>query len=378
MPNTRRMMMGASGAGGGEQMYGWGYSENYVLQTPGITNHTTPIEIGSAGEFTQAAVNKQTRHALYLKEDGTMWSIGANGSGECGLNNTTTPISVLTQVGTDTDWAKVGTGIYRFSCAIKTNGTLWAWGLNSTGVLGQGNTTNLSVPTQVGSLTNWGTLRAGRTNILSVKTDGTLWGIGGNSFDALGVAGGTNQSSPVQIGSDTNWVDAATGGMHCVALKSTGTLWGWGYNYFGQTGNGGSIGTYTPVAYKNQVGSATTWNSVFAFDHAVLATQTNGTIWGYGMNSNGQLGIGNTTNTATATQMGSLTNWRPLSQMCTAPNSGHCHSKTDGTMWQWGGGPSVAYGSGATSSPVQGGTETDWQEVWSSDTIGFGLRGADR
>lgn len=127
------------------------------------------------------------------------------------------------QVGTDTNWAQVAAG-QSFSAAIKTTGTLWTWGYNGNGQLGQSNVINRSTPTQVGADSNWAYVKTGGNHTLAVKTNGTLWAWGRNNSGQLGLGDTTNRSSPVQIGSATNWlqaIDALYAGNDCsIAIRS--------------------------------------------------------------------------------------------------------------------------------------------------------------
>jgi len=116
-------------------------------------------------------------------------------------------------------------------------GTVWSFGSNNNGQLGQGNTTNYSSPVQVGSLTTWKLVSGGQYFTTAIKTDGTLWAWGQNIFyGQLGQGDRTNYSSPVQVGSLTNWKEVSNGRYHSVAIKTDGTLWAWGSNAYGQLG----------------------------------------------------------------------------------------------------------------------------------------------
>ena len=192
--------------------------------------------------------------------------------------------------------------------AIKTDGTLWVWGQNSQGQLGLGNRTLYSSPKQVGSLTNWSKVAGGSQHTYAIKTDGTLWSWGYSPFGQLGHNNTTSYSSPVQVGSLTNWLEIAAGCYyHSLAIKTDGTLWAWGYNNNGQLGIGTSDPTYSPT----QVGALTTWAQIAGgdqFGHTKAIT-TSGYLWMWGKNNNGQLGLGNTTYYSSPKQVGSLSSW---------------------------------------------------------------------
>jgi len=116
------------------------------------------------------------------------------------------------------------------SLGLKSDGTLWAWGRNDYGQLGDGTTTERHSPVQVGTDTDWVSIAATEYHSLGLKSDGTLWAWGWNGFGQLGDGTTTERHSPVQVGTDTDWVSIAARGAHSLALKSDGTLWAWGLN----------------------------------------------------------------------------------------------------------------------------------------------------
>jgi alpha-tubulin suppressor-like RCC1 family protein len=286
---------------------------------------------------------------LAIKTDGTLWAWGKNDVGQLGLGNTTNQYSPV-QVGSGTTWASVTAG-YAQTLARKTDGTLWAWGSNEYGQLGIGNTTNQSDPVQVGSGTTWASVAAGSNHTLARKTDGTLWAWGYNGNGQLGIGNNTQQMVPVQVGSGTTWASVSAVGSYTLARKTNGTLWAWGDNYYGQLGIGTS-GLYSEQYSPVQVGSGTTWASVTAGIFNTLAIKTDGTLWAWGYNDQGELGIGNTTNQSVPVQVGSGTTWASVT-------AGQYHTlaiKIDGTLWAWGSNGSGQLGIGNTTqqnNPVQ-------------------------
>jgi alpha-tubulin suppressor-like RCC1 family protein len=181
--------------------------------------------------------------------------------GILGLNNTISRSSP-TQIGSSTDWQDVSCGDIH-SLAIKTDGSLWAWGYGgSYGLLGLNNAGPLihrSSPTQVGSLINWSGISASERFSLATKTDGTLWSWGRGVSGQLGLGSTATVSSPAQIGSLTNWRTAKAGSIHSAAVKTDGTLWSWGAGTDGRLGLGNTINRLSPV----RVGTLDTWKSVF-------------------------------------------------------------------------------------------------------------------
>jgi alpha-tubulin suppressor-like RCC1 family protein len=182
-----------------------------------------------------------------IKTDGSLWAWGYNNNYILGLGDTTARLTP-TQVGIETDWKAVSSG-NDFATAIKTDGTLWAWGNNTYGQLGDGSFTSRGTPGQVGAANDWKAVTASQHSIVAIKTDGTLWAWGRDYFGSLGLGSGTtimdnHTPIPTQIGTDTDW--AALGDIpasyHYFAIKTDGTLWAWGSNSSNQLGLG-TIGT---------------------------------------------------------------------------------------------------------------------------------------
>jgi len=180
-----------------------------LQQDPGEFWAEIPRQIGSLTDWQNTINCYGYSQVLTVKSDGTLWAWGSNTNGRLGLGDTTNRCSP-TQVGSDTDWAEVTVNSNDKVYGIKTTGELFSWGAGSGGVLGHSNTTNYSSPTQVGSLTDWQHIvqsnGGGRT--IAIKTDGTLWQWGSNWT----VWHDGHFSSPVQVGTDTDWTDIVSCG----------------------------------------------------------------------------------------------------------------------------------------------------------------------
>jgi alpha-tubulin suppressor-like RCC1 family protein len=150
----------------------------------------------------------------------------------------------------------------------------------------------------------------GTTFSAAIKTDGTLWSWGYNGGGQLGLGNKTNYSSPKQVGGLTNWsAISGNGQSHCLAVKTDGTLWSWGANYFGALG----LGNRTDYSSPKQVGALTAWSRVAGNNHFSVALKTDGTLWTWGRNAVGQLGQNNTTGLSSPVQVGALTTWLTVS-----------------------------------------------------------------
>jgi alpha-tubulin suppressor-like RCC1 family protein len=288
----------------------WAWGDNTIgqLGQGNTTDTSSPVQVGSLTDWKQVSCGSNMTAAT--KTDGTLWVWGSNFVGELGDGTTTSQSSPI-QIGLLSNWDHVACDAYGlFTSAIKTDGTLWAWGDNGYGQLGQGNNLSTSSPVQVGSLTDWKQVSCGYSRVAAIKTDGTLWGCGYNDRGAMGDNSpfGSGISSPIQIGLLTNWSVVECGNDHNVAIKTDGTLWTWGYNFFGQLGDNTIVNKSSPI----QVGVASDWVTASAGQYNISAIKLDGTLWTWGNNNSGQLGDGTTTPTSSPVQIGMLTDWKSV------------------------------------------------------------------
>jgi alpha-tubulin suppressor-like RCC1 family protein len=343
----------------GNQLFVWGAADSGQLGLGDTVNRSSPVQVGTLTNWKQVNVDG---HTACIKTDGTLWTWGENFAGALGLGDIVRKSSPV-QVGTLTNWKQVSVGGNHMAC-VKTDGTLWTWGSNLGGQLGLGDIVHRSSPVQVGTLTNWKQVSAGSTNYVAcIKTDGTLWtwGLGLNSAGQLGLGDIASRSSPVQVGSLTNWKQVNAGDNHTSCIKTDGTLWTWGFNTNGELGLGDIVHRSSPV----QVGSLTNWKQISTGFSHTACIKTDGTLWTWGLNSAGQLGLGDIASRSSPVQVGSLTNWKQVSCGYSAGTHTAC-VKTDGTLWTWGGNGTGRLGLGDVvdrSSPVQVGTLTNWKQV---------------
>ncbi|MBF0318974.1 MAG: serine hydrolase [Nitrospirae bacterium] len=233
--------------------------------------------------ISSADISAGCLHSTGIQNDGTLWAWGWNASGQLG-DGTTNPIGVPEQIGKSTSWLSVSAGCGH-TMGIRYDGTLWAWGGNSSGQLGDGTVIDRLTPIQIGTSTNWVKVSAGSLHTVGIQNDGTLWAWGGNSSGQLGDGTTTHKYSPVQIGTSTNWAKVSAGSLHTAGVQNDGTLWVWGGNSFGQLG----IGTYTNSNLPVQITAYTNWSSVLAGVSSTLGIQNDGTLWAWGDNLFGQL-----------------------------------------------------------------------------------------
>ena len=197
--------------------------------------------------------------------------------------------------------------------ASGVTGALWVWGANDADPfwsLGLGDGTPRSSPTQVGALTTW-TEKITLGNYYcehAIKSDGTLWAWGYNTQGGLGLGDITSRSAPVQVGLLTDWKQVSSGGVFVGVIKTNGTLWTWGYNNYGQLGQGDTTDRSSPT----QVGALTDWSTIVVADGMMAALKTDNTLWTWGSNSNGKLGLGDNTNRSSPVKVGAATDWKAI------------------------------------------------------------------
>ena len=268
-------------------------------------------------------------HTLGIQTDGTLWAWGRNDYGQLG-DGTNTNKNVPTQIGTDTDWKLVAAGD-NHTMAIKNNGTLWAWGRNNYGQLGDGTTVNKNTPFLVNNDSDWKTISLDYEFTIALKNNGTLWGWGKNNTKQLGNPNTAPIYLPTQIGSDSNWKTIDTGFQKSVALKIDNTFWGWGSGANGVFGDGnGNLTLNIPT----QTLPNTDWQKTSTGD-TTLAIKADGSLWAWGENSFGSVGNGNFLNNGpnyVPNHIGAATDWISVSMgryASRAINSG-------GSLFCWG------------------------------------------
>lgn len=264
------------------------------------------------------------RHFIALKEDGTVWTGGDNFYGELGNGTRNAVINYPAQVSGLSGIVDVDAG--EFHCvALKNDGTVWSWGKNADGELGDGTNTNRYTPVQASGLSGIVDISCGIGNFtLALKNDGTLWAWGDNVNGQLGIGSNINKKIPVQVKNISNVTAIDAGRFFSLALTSSGTLWAWGTNVNGQLGDGTLTSRTLPVYIMSDV------SSIGAGAFHSLVIKKDGTVWAWGNNSDGQLGDGTTrTIKKSPVQMIGASDVKSIT-------GGWTHTlvvKNDGTVW---------------------------------------------
>jgi alpha-tubulin suppressor-like RCC1 family protein len=290
----------------------------------------------------QAVIVGGDCHTLALKKDGSLWAWGYNWYGQLGLGPDDTADRHLP--------VKVGTGFVavaagaNHSLGIKVDGTLWAWGSNQSGQLGLGDHDDdpHPVPVQLGTATDWVAVAGGLDHSLALKADGSLRSWGRNDYGQLGLGSAdyNPHPTPTQIGTDTNWVAMAAGSHHSLGLRANGSLWTWGANFYGELGLGSA--DYDP--HPNPALADTGYKAVSAGGFFGLGIKDDNSLQAWGHNNYGQLGLGDTDDEHTPTQVG--TGYVAAA----AGGSFGMGIKDDNSLWAWGRNSYGQLGLGDTST----------------------------
>jgi len=241
---------------------------------------STPVQVQNLNNVTAIAAGLD--YTVALRNDGTVWAWGYNWAGQLG-DGTTTNRSTPVQVQNLSNVTAITTG-NEFAVALRNDGTVWGWGHNRWGQFGDGTTTNRTAPVQVSSLNNV-TAIAAANHIVALRNDGTVWSLGDNFGGQLGDGTTTNRPTPVQARNLNNVTAISAGGIRTVALRNDGTVWAWGGHWVGVT-QGSPIRQTTPA----QVQNLSNITAVAAAGQVVL--RNDGTVWTWGPNTTGQLGNG--------------------------------------------------------------------------------------
>jgi len=358
-------------------LWAWGYggygTQGLNLSGPGASR-SSPVQVPGTNWGVWSDDGSIPGYQMYnVKMNGELWGWGENGYGQVDASNSAPGISSPVQIGSDTNWSKV-TPDYASFAAIKTDGTLWTMGWNGKGGLGDNSITQRSSPTQIPG-TTWSNVFSGNRYKLAIKTDGTLWAWGKNEYGVLAnsLAHDANRSSPVQI-PGTTWRTASGSLSHVVATKTDGTLWGWGQNDDGQLGQNNRTTYSSPVQIPG-----TSWSSLAsAGNYVSWFGRTDGTLWAAGQNNGdrrGALAQNDLVYRSSPVQIPGTT-W--------GTNQNHFKGsgtplamKTDGTLWSWGYNSQGGIGQNNRvdySSPVQIGSETDWISIQNVAGTMLGIR----
>ncbi|MCP4753859.1 MAG: hypothetical protein GY866_23490 [Proteobacteria bacterium] len=302
-----------------------------------------------------------------IKPDGSLWGWGSNGVGQLGIGSQSSQATSAVRIGDENNWLRVDSGMSH-TLALKKDGRIWSWGGNWYGQLGLGDEEARIVPHQIGNDRDWISISSGGAASFGIKSDGSLW-TWGKSYETQGNGTSIDRNVPAQIGSDNDWVQVSggwftwgsRGGWHTLGLKADGSIWAWGNNQYGQLGVGTDALKISPTElFPNTLSK---WKSISAGAEYSLAVRFDGTLWAWGINSRGQLGLGTQDSELVPRQVGTHADWIAAS----ASKYMSMGLKTNGTIWAWGANWFNRLGTDSSddvcSSPIQVGLDNDWHHV---------------
>jgi alpha-tubulin suppressor-like RCC1 family protein len=339
-------------------MWAWGYNNVGQLGDGTVIRKLVPTQIGTDNTWVTFGIGQSS--SFGVKSNGSIWAWGNNGEGQLGDGTTTQKTSPIQIIATDKRWITVCQG-YFHSSSLKSDGTIWGWGANTSRQLADGVVNDKLIPLQMGYDNKWVNISSGSDYHIAIKSDGTLWGWGAAGVYQLGFYSPSGVVGiPTQIGTDNKWIKIATGGSQSYGIKSDGTLWTWGDNSYGQAG----LGSTSVITAPTQIGTDNKWVEISAGAYFAHAIKSDGTLWGWGDKQYGQIGNGTAGGIVTSpVQIGTDTKWVSVS-------GGYLHTlglKSDGTLWAWGRGDDYGQiGVGAATNsfaPIQVGSETSWIDM---------------
>ncbi len=322
----------------------WTWGSNYNSNNQGsllglngsrYSLEKTPVQLSGLSGMTMVAAD--TAHTLALKSDGTVWAWGDNTYGQLGDGTTVASATPIQVPGLSNITRVFACGSASF--AVAADGSVKSWGNNANGQLGDGATTSSSSPRAMTALAGAVSIASSGERTFMVKNDGTVWGWGQYSSIYGNIGDGTtsNRTSPTQISSLTGATMVAAGLYHAVVVKSDGTVWAWGDNFYGSLGNGSANTALAPV--QSNISGVT---AVAVVGGATLALKTDGSVWAWGYNGYQVVGDGTTASRFSPQQIAGLNDVAAIS----GTNVYALAMKNDGTVWAWGENYSGALGDG--------------------------------
>lgn len=339
-------------AGGGEHalaldtngyVWAWGSGHHSQIGDGTSTNESIPVSLSFTTDIISIAARRT--HSLVVDSDGKIWTWGKNTDGQLGDNSVEDKLSPVYIPTSAEPMANVSGGDLH-SLAVSSNGTVWAWGNNVSGKLGDGSGFSWRIPVQVENLENCMAIAAGDDHSLGLAENHTVWAWGSNNQGALGLgATHPNSNVPLHVSSIANIEAIAAGWIHSLALHENGTVWAWGNNIWGQIGNGDS-GSNLKQEIPVQALDISNAISISAGSQHSLAVCEDGAIRAWGDNAYGQLGDGSTIKRSTPISIDTI-------NTAVSVAAGQYHSLaicSDGSVWGWGNNEYGQLGDGTTSN----------------------------
>jgi|GEM_PF-4078743 len=303
----------------------WGCNDWGALGDGTTISREVPAEV--PGLTRVIAVAAGSYHTMALRQDGTVWTWGNNQWGQLGLGDEAPSTMEPTQVPGISEVTAISVGLTH-SVALRRDGTVWAWGYNASGELGDGSNVHRFTPVQVIGVSNVVAVAAGAIHTVALRSDGSVWSWGFNENGQLGDGTMESRSVPGEVWLMPEAAAVDSHGDHTVALMRDGTVWAWGRNNWGQLGDGTTIDSPEPV----QVAILEDVTAVFGGGDHTVALGRDGRVWSWGSNEWGQLGTGTTRSSRTPVRVYGVGEVVSIA----AGWSNTLAVKWDGTFWSWG------------------------------------------
>ena len=343
----------------------WGCNSYGQLGDNTLTSKSSPVSVvGGFSDWCQ--ISAGSSHTAAVRTGGSAWAWGGNPQGQLGDNTTTDRSSPVSVVGGFCDWCQISAGQYH-TAAVRTGGSAWAWGSNSSGQLGDNTTTTRSSPVSVvGGFCDWCQISTGQNHTAAVRTGGSAWAWGSNSSGQLGDNTTTTRSSPVSVvGGFSDWCQISGAYRHTAAVRTGGSAWAWGNNSYGRLGDCTTISRSSPVAV---VGGFSDWCQISAGATHTAAVRRGGSAWAWGRGDSGQLGDNNSlSRSSPVSVVGGFSDWCQISAGRGGFGVHTAAVRTGGIAWAWGRNSEGQLGDNTTtgrSSPVSVvGGRSDWCQI---------------
>ncbi|HKI56599.1 MAG TPA: hypothetical protein VKB31_05555 [Trueperaceae bacterium] len=341
-------------------VWGWGYNADGQVGDGSTTGRDTPVQVHGLPAVVSLAAGGdfESGHSLALAQDGTVWAWGYNAYGQLGINSTAdsyTPVQVPGLSGV----VSIAAGLDH-SLALTRGGSVYAWGLNANGQLGDGTTTERDVPVAVSGLSGVVAVSAGGNHYtspdygfsLALTAGGSVYAWGSNAYGQLGDGTTTDRHAPVKVPGLSNVVAVSAAGAHAMALEGDGSVWVWGRNDYGQLGDGTITDQHAPEKLTSL--SGVTMIAAGAYDG--FAVTPDGHVWGWGYGGSGDLGTGTSTDSHVPVQVLTIDHPKALSSGGNYDADQTLAMDAAGNVYAWGLNDYGQVGSGSGSnepSPVK-------------------------
>lgn len=279
---------GGMGIKNSGELWGWGFNGYGQVGDNSTTTRSSPVSV--VGNHAFASASSGYNNSVAAKPDGTTWAWGRGNNGEIGDNTVVSKSSPVSVVGAHSFIIVATTGVQVI--ALKAAGSPWGWGSNTNGAIGDNTVTNRSSPVSSVGAHSFTQIGAGNTHNGGFKSNnGTVWCWGQNTFGQLGDNSTASRSSPVSVVGAHSFVHISIGAYQNFGLKSDGSAWGWGINTSFELGDGTVINKSSPVS----VVGAHSFIRLFGSSSCNFGLKSDGSLWAWGANTNGKLGDGTAT-----------------------------------------------------------------------------------